>query len=163
MSEMNELIERLDALYAKATKGEWQTTTLSNGSEWGVCDKRRGHMIADCYGTEARGNARLMVALVNAWPEIRKAMCAAAPAGKDGWIDVKERLPEQGKDVLAGTRAEVAIASLSGPVWCYAEDGCSMSGVTHWQPLPAAPSDKPAKRETPNPYDLSEGKKGFRR
>lgn len=63
-------------------------------------------------------------------------------AGK--WIPVTERLPEEGERVLIlDVLSEIDIDFLcdahenEGLVW---EHNWDMSGITHWQPLPPAPS-----------------------
>jgi Lar family restriction alleviation protein len=61
----------------------------------------------------------------------------------DGWIDCKTRLPEHLEEVLVATRkglvlaAEVCHNSFFDP---RGDQYSEIMGITHWQPLPAAPS-----------------------
>ena len=103
---------------------------------------------------------RLQVGMGTPPSTIEKPLYLAAPptAQAEGWINVKDRLPEKNTEVLI-CFAELSIPStgrytasaLDHEGWCYPqenhlwpgerpdfEDGGSPT-VTHWMPLPAAP------------------------
>lgn len=75
----------------------------------------------------------------------------AANAGGDGWISVEERLPEIGKEVLAGAyitakwadgrtqcNFQQALQIWTGEKWIDSDSG-EEDGCTHWMPLPSSP------------------------
>jgi hypothetical protein len=75
---------------------------------------------------------------------------AAAARAKDGpgptgWVDVKERLPDDDVDVVAffefGHRLEVSkIRKIDGEPWWWTRDeDLPIESVTHWMPVPDAP------------------------
>ena len=63
----------------------------------------------------------------------------------DGWISVKDRLPEEGIQVLAygqhHQRNEPCYfaAMYSGDIWGFSIPRIGGLNVTHWQPLPSPP------------------------
>jgi hypothetical protein len=63
----------------------------------------------------------------------------------DGWISVKDRLPEHGEYVLfhttSSTFLEIGFLPKDERVWLTHDESYSLSTVTHWQPLPPAPKD----------------------
>lgn len=79
--EMEELIERLDALSEKATKGPWRTAdgmefVLERPDGWTVGDFERGDEDSPISEAEADANAAFVAALRNAWPTLRDALRA---------------------------------------------------------------------------------------
>lgn len=62
------------------------------------------------------------------------------------WISVKERLPEEGKEVLVYIpkyiqQYFIAFLSLKNSEW--SNRYCAnMEEITHWQPLPSRPEDE---------------------
>jgi hypothetical protein len=67
---------------------------------------------------------------------------ALAAEARQAWVPVGERLPEDGVDVLAVSNSGVTDAyvlfDMDGlPDWRRGD--YQIRGVTHWQPLPAAP------------------------
>jgi hypothetical protein len=78
--------------------------------------------------------------------DLKKAGCEhAAPK----WVDVKERLPEDGQQVLAwekGGRCVTAIWKEHNPVGSFlaysyfTEELEEAEEITHWMPLPSPPS-----------------------
>lgn len=62
------------------------------------------------------------------------------------WISVKERLPEEGKEVLVYIpkyiqQYFIAFLSLKNSEW--SNRYCAnMEEITHWQPLPSPPEDE---------------------
>ena len=65
---------------------------------------------------------------------------------QDRWISVKERLPEDGQDVLACVNGQVLISYVHGMKGFSNEWGLAENGETiwpsHWMPLPEPPEDK---------------------
>ena len=65
------------------------------------------------------------------------------PEDLNGWISVKDRLPEDGKDVLAydSEYKEIVIASYNSDYeeWDNLYDYLPVNEITHWQPLPELP------------------------
>lgn len=61
------------------------------------------------------------------------------------WISVKERLPEDGQDVLACVNGQVLISYVHGMKGFSSEWGLAENGETiwpsHWMPLPSAPKE----------------------
>lgn len=72
----------------------------------------------------------------------------AAPEAGAAWVSVQDRLPEAAADYITHCRGSVLVLSWHySEVECqyvfsyYTEDGwVKESGITHWQPLPAAPA-----------------------
>lgn len=73
---------------------------------------------------------------------------AHAPATPE-WVSVKERLPEDGMRVLVLRECSLSPSIQSARYAKYHSKGADfycgdrVTGVEHWQPLPAAPSEKP--------------------
>lgn len=61
-----------------------------------------------------------------------------------GWISVKERLPEEDKDVLAYNGAYMFIAAYTtNPTkYWYTITGSATLAITHWMPLPEPPKEE---------------------
>lgn len=59
----------------------------------------------------------------------------------NGWISVKEKLPEDSTDCLVYNGSQVQFCSYYCGTWntpdCYESE--TIDGVTHWMPLPAPP------------------------
>jgi len=59
------------------------------------------------------------------------------------WISVKERLPEEGQDVLVCVNGQVLVSYVHGMKGFSSEWGLADNGETiwpsHWMPLPEAP------------------------
>lgn len=74
---------------------------------------------------------------------IHEAVCESAKACdgrvpgcehfKDGWISVKDRLPDTKTEVLVYTGTTVFSHTF------FATDSIIQSGITHWMPLPQPP------------------------
>lgn len=68
----------------------------------------------------------------------------------DGWISVKERLPELDKEVVIYvnfkfkyTRIQnLEVASFNGTVWNVTDDSYHLGAVSHWMPIPELPRDE---------------------
>jgi hypothetical protein len=64
---------------------------------------------------------------------------------QDRWISVKERLPEDGQDVLACVNGQVLISYVHGMKGFSNEWGLAENGETiwpsHWMPLPEPPKE----------------------
>ena len=141
----DDLIARVDALAEKATKGELRIREM--GRDFFV---ERPKQLGEAYGVEIlgddsyptkRGDAELIVALVNAWPQLRELALAGMAAR---WIPVSERLPDTLDDVLT--------CSITGRVECISahtvrwavnaaiEDG-DQCYYARWMPLPEAPRE----------------------
>jgi hypothetical protein len=64
---------------------------------------------------------------------------------QDRWISVKERLPEDGQDVLACVNGQVLISYVHGMKGFSNEWGLAENGETiwpsHWMPLPEPPGE----------------------
>lgn len=64
-------------------------------------------------------------------------------AKKPGWISVKDRLPEEGEDVVIIVRTGVPywyhVAYLKHGRWMRDSGRCIYDAVTHWMPLPEPP------------------------
>src|SRR3990167_5545078 len=97
----DDLIARVDALAEKATKGELRIREM--GRDFFV---ERPKQLGEAYGVEIlgddsyptkRGDAELIVALVNAWPQLRELALAGMAAR---WIPVSERLPDISNPVV---------------------------------------------------------------
>lgn len=79
------------------------------------------------------------------------AIQKASTGEANGWISVEDRLPDAETIVLAwdGRKIHTAlrdVTSYKTPFWTDNVD--SIKGVTHWQPLPPAPTSVPqAERE----------------
>lgn len=81
---------------------------------------------------------------------LRAALSAPREALRDGWISVKERLPEceamkdenLGWLVFKPRAARKTEVHYWHPDWWRADDG-STQEVTHWRPLPAPPKETP--------------------
>jgi len=84
-------------------------------------------------------------------PNFLAAYDAGAKASQERWIPVEERLPEVGKEVIAGAFIEATFSDgrktrnwqqvlqiWTGEKWIDSDSG-EEDGATHWQPLPAAP------------------------
>ena len=94
----DDLIARVDALAEKATKGELRIREM--GRDFFV---ERPKQLGEAYGVEIlgddsyptkRGDAELIVALVNAWPQLRELALAgmAARAELEGATEATKRL-----------------------------------------------------------------------
>ncbi len=61
------------------------------------------------------------------------------------WINIKERLPDAEKTVIAFCVGGIYTAYLSAPEdWictCQCRDGSYLYNVTHWMPLPKPPEE----------------------
>ncbi len=70
---------------------------------------------------------------------------AGYQAAKDQWISVKDRLPEDGQDVLACVNGQVLISYVHGMKGFSSEWGLAENGETiwpsHWMPLPEPPKE----------------------
>ena len=103
MSEnISALVERLDKLYGNATKGLWTQgarylCALPDGGLYDelatICDSK------ELDSVKWNANTKLIVALHNAWPDIRRALSSLSEdAGRYRWLrehcqsDVKHRL-----------------------------------------------------------------------
>ena len=86
--------------------------------------------LANCDGYEAGYNAA-------------KDQLADADKVMPQWISVKERLPEDGQDVLACVNGQVLISYVHGMKGFSSEWGLAENGETiwpsHWMPLPEPP------------------------
>ena len=79
----------------------------------------------------------------------------AGLAAKDQWIPCSERMPTAGEMVLTAYRRGTTMARLVGPHLTHGglrpksflerRTNTELDGVTHWQPLPAAPQPKEGK------------------
>ena len=70
----------------------------------------------------------------------------AEPVNEDGWISVKDRLPEQGYWCLIYSWRGTMVASFWKNSWCffqYNKAGITieLSDVSHWMPLPKPPKE----------------------
>lgn len=59
------------------------------------------------------------------------------------WISVKDRLPEEDKDVLAynGVYMIIAAYTTNPTKYWYTITGSVMRTITHWMPLPEPPKE----------------------
>jgi hypothetical protein len=57
----------------------------------------------------------------------------------NGWVSVKDRLPEDASDVLIAWADGVSEACFCDDRWC--RDGRMLRSVTHWMPLPEPPKE----------------------
>jgi len=83
-----------------------------------------------------------------------KELCEAVLSVSDGWIDVKERLPEEGEFVLVNLFTDLILKGrlqsnglLSNAWSAFYADGehfTEEDAVTHWMPLPSPPKDLPS-------------------
>jgi len=128
-------VAEIDALYKKATKGKLYVNPHSGHPAFSRVESEE-------YGFQCRiADASLFVSLVNAWPTI------AAALRDGGWISVGERLPVASEDVLVRHKDGCVFQGyhISG-TWrvcvsqCKAHVVYADGAITHWQPLPAAPS-----------------------
>lgn len=87
--------------------------------------------------------------------EAHRLAAAATPLGvvePGGWVPVSERLPEPAPNAASGSLRSVPVLAKAGngqyhiatygsrwDEWQPAYDSHMLQGVTHWQPLPAAP------------------------
>jgi len=59
------------------------------------------------------------------------------------WINKKDRLPEESKNVLVygrlGYSDKLVICCYEDGVWYDSENGAFITHVSYWQPLPEAP------------------------
>lgn len=84
---MSDLIKHIDELYQKATKGPWIIgeqefdgyAPLDANTWWGLAKVVVRLEGSSLNTSEGEANAALIVALVNAWPQIRAALGQAAP------------------------------------------------------------------------------------
>lgn len=61
----------------------------------------------------------------------------------NGWVSVKDRLPEKFKEVIV-TNRYIFIAKFDGEDWIVSGGFFGIRpiyGVTHWQPLPEPPKE----------------------
>lgn len=61
------------------------------------------------------------------------------PSSNDGWIPVSERMPVNVNTVVTSNGADIGHGWWDGERWF--EDDPVPEGITHWQPLPAAPKE----------------------
>lgn len=65
-----------------------------------------------------------------------------------GWISVKDRLPDNGQDVLVylddGEETRVAPCNYANGVWfdCVMNRVATLHHITHWMPLPEPPKEE---------------------
>ena len=84
-----------------------------------------------------------MPTLRDAWFAALRAAPPATPAAQpaEGWIDVNDRLPEKETDVLAYVSdRRICVAGVFNGFWQSVDRPWRGMYVTHWRPLPAAPS-----------------------
>ena len=76
------------------------------------------------------------------WREAESGFLAGYQAAQQ-WISVKERLPEEGQDVLVFDEGIFSVKSLSSYThkWHPYENGFDCE-PSHWQPLPKPPEGK---------------------
>lgn len=127
--QISDLVAEIDALEAKATKGPWYDAgccTVHGGPEGNPEDHEEIAHPMNC------DNVPFIAALRNAWPQLRQALSAP-----QGWVKCSERLPDDEVSVL------VYEPGRSVQKTCRWHHGWILphkSNVTHWMPLPAAPS-----------------------
>lgn len=148
MTDILELVERLDKLHAKAKEdlgplcnvGVVPYDFMSAGRAWLVSNGKlclNAALLRDVP-------AEFIAELINAWPQLSAALQA-------GWVRVEERLPTHIHSVLMRVVAdglvisdtpytEIGIYNDKRGKWQmnYGDDDIDVS-VTHWQPLPAPP------------------------
>lgn len=153
-------LDRLEALYAKATKGVW----LQQKTDWESGFVTVAHVGEFRVGVETGikgGNYRdhdfggdvddaaLIAALHNAFPALLEA-ARKAPR----WIPVEERFPPVGEPVVAHWNFKSvdiyecpdAIACWDGRVWHNPDDDADdYSPPAYWMPLPASPQKEEGK------------------
>ena len=144
-----EEIERIDALAKKATPGPYfvasddaDDTTVHKDSGLAMIDTGRcGDWPVLRLGEWP--TTEFVAAVLNAWPTLRDAALA-----KDGWVNISERVPEEGDMVYVWNGEFCTVANYEG-----VEDGehqfsdrilgCAQieeeGGVTHWMQLPDPP------------------------
>ena len=88
---------------------------------------------------------KLAVAMMADYAEyVKSSLPSPAMVVEDGWIDVKDRLPEIGEYVFVyNTEGAILIARLFTDGWAaFFADGEKLMGelsATHWMPLPNPP------------------------
>jgi len=74
-----------------------------------------------------------------------KSINSARPTQVNGWISVDKKLPEPDEEVLICINGSVSRYlcrySHTSQIWFKQDENYTMLGVTHWQPLPPAPSE----------------------
>lgn len=72
---------------------------------------------------------------------------------RNGWISVKDRLPEKNQAVLGWYKDNpfagytYGVVSWNGKGWVFVYAQRYVTNVTHWMPLPKAPETKKTKEE----------------
>jgi hypothetical protein len=72
-----------------------------------------------------------------------RELIANAPTA-NGWISVKDRMPEQCDDYLINTKTFVTVGWYNGDnEWIATDGSCYGDGyVTHWQEMPEPPKEE---------------------
>ena len=98
MSDIKALVERLDGLYGKATKGEWKFVAGGRVNKTRI--ENDGGTLLDDDGDHVLGDAdlALIAALVNAWPDLRHALSSLS-VDAEKWRDQQRMLRSNGHDV----------------------------------------------------------------
>ncbi len=100
------MLDRLDALHAKATPGPW--TLREHLRAWSIDAGMGGPWITTTMpiGDNGRENAEVIVALVNAWPKLSRVLKAA-----QRWSDSYEADGDWVDEAIADLR--LAVRALS--------------------------------------------------
>ncbi|WP_370613003.1 DUF551 domain-containing protein [Citrobacter portucalensis] len=82
------------------------------------------------------------------WNACRSAMLQTgnSPVTPDGWINCRERMPEEGQEIIVMdvTRGEVQSGMIyqNGRFVDFNEESYEVKGPSHWMPLPSAPQQE---------------------
>lgn len=101
------------------------------------------------YFKECRQNASFASRSENHFWEMQNAASEAVellktqkPQTVNGWVSVKDRLPEDTKQKIVFHKRGVSFAYFSGNYWWSSIGGRhSLDTVTHWMPLPEPPEE----------------------
>ncbi|MEB0790945.1 DUF551 domain-containing protein, partial [Citrobacter portucalensis] len=74
------------------------------------------------------------------------AQAGNSPVIPDGWINCRERMPEEGQEIIVMdvTRGEVQSGMIyqNGRFVDFNEESYEVKGPSHWMPLPSAPQQE---------------------
>lgn len=145
-------LAELDELEARATPGQWKLYTSNSWRRIGVAltyheilwpTTHQWDRHPDLAGPNVDNDLALLIALRNAWPQLRRVT---------RWISVEERLPHPFVNVPVvawGGKAKGLAHVTAGdePLWVdatlvdYHSSEIYIDDVTHWFDLPAAPAE----------------------